>query len=270
MRFENAVRFACAMAVLAGARPAPAAPEAFTVYGYEFASSANVQGQHNAYFMTKVTLYNPNSEQITVNAVLQTPTGVTRPAGQSIVLPAKSYKVYENFLQDVFGYTGGAGIGLLESTLSKGFVAVAEVYVQSANGRYSTPLTGLFTTDSVQVASNSSVSVVAGLSVTSSTRANFGCASSSPNQTVVHVLFNAFTNGVETAATSDLVIGPYGWIQQSVPIQGTDVLAFFSVTSGGGGSAEPGVSAATYCYGVSVDNTSNDGTDIVTSLVSTQ
>jgi hypothetical protein len=270
MRIKNGVKFAFAVAALAGALPVLAGerrPEALVGAGYQFASSANVQGQNGAFFKTKMTLFNPNAEQITIIAGLQTPSGLFPAAGLSIVLPANSFKEYDNFLQDVFGYTGGAGIGMLDSTLSHNFVAVAEVYVEGPNGRYSTPLTGLFTTDAVARAGSGSLSVAAGLKVTSSTRANFGCASASPEQTTVHVVFYAFTNGVRTSTTADLVLPPLSWTQQSVPIQGTDILAYFSVTGGGaGGGGSPG---GAYCYGVNVDNTSNDGTDIVAVLVPT-
>jgi hypothetical protein len=250
MRIKNGVQFAFAVAVLAGTLPALAQVAGA---GYQFASSANVQGQNGAYFKTKMTLFNPNSQQITINAGLQTPSGLS--AVHPIVLPAGNFITYENFLQDVFGYTGGAGIGLLDSTLSHNFVAVGEVYVEGPGGRYSTPITGLFTTDAVATSGSGHLSVSAGLRVTSSMRANFGCASASPAQTTVHVVFSAITSGVLTTTATDLVLGPYFWAQQPVPIQGTDIFAFFSVTAGGGG-------LGVYCYGVNVDNAANDGTSI--------
>lgn len=221
--------------------------------GYQFPSSANAHGQHDAFFKTKMTLFNPNLQQITINAALQTPSGLS--AIEPIVLPAGSARTYENFLQDVFNYTGAAGISLLETTLSHNFVAVGEVYVEGPGGRYSTPLPGLFTSDQVAVSGSGSLSVSAGLSVTANTRANFGCSNVNLTQTTVHVLFDAFTNGVLTTTTADLVLGPSSFAQQAVPIQGSEIFAFFSVTAGGG-------PFGVYCYGVNVDNTSNDGTDI--------
>ena len=267
MRIKNGVQFAFAVAALVGALPVLAGeriPEVGVCPGYQFASSANVQGQHGAYFKTKMTLFNPNAEQITIVAGLQTPSGLFPPGGLPIVLPAGSFASDENFLQDVFGYTGGAGIGLVDSTCSHNFVAVGEVYVEGPNGRYSTPIAGLHAgIDQVAMSGSGSLSVSAGLTVTSSTRANFGCSSASSEQTTVHVVFAAFTNGVMTSSTADLVLGAYSWAQQPVPIQGTDILAFFSVTAGGGGGTPGGV----FCYGVNVDNTSNDGTDIPAAFV---
>jgi hypothetical protein len=73
----------------------------------------------------------------------------------------------------------------------------------------------------------------------------------------VQVDFFGFSNGSQAASsTATVSLAPYGWAQQAVPIQGDDVFAYFKVTSGGTGGL------GVYCYGVNVNNTSNDGTSI--------
>jgi hypothetical protein len=209
---------------------------------------------NGAFYKTNMKLLNLNSQEITVSAGLMTPSGAT--AWKAIVLAANSYKTFENFLQEVFGYTGGAGIALFDSA-TQPFVAVAEVYTESSAGRYSTPLAGLNSSDAVAVSTSGATSVAAGLRVTQGTRANFGCSNLDPVPVAVRVGFSAITNGANTTMSTDLTLGPSQWLQQAVPIPGDEIFAFFSVTSGGG-------PLGVYCYGVNVDNLSNDGTIIPT------
>jgi hypothetical protein len=218
--------------------------------GYVFPSAANVAGLNGAFYKTSMNLLNLNAQEITISAGLMTPTGAT--ASKDIVLPANSYRTYDNFLQEVFGFAGGAGISLFDAT-SKPFVAVAEVYTAGVAGRYSIPLVGLNGSDAVAVSASGATSVASGLRVTAATRANFGCSNLDPVPVTVRVDFSAITNGVQANTTTDLFLGPSHWAQQAVPIPGDDIFAFFSVTSGGG-------PLGVYCYGVNVDNVSNDGT----------
>ena len=232
-------------------------PVALTGKSYVFPSSANAAGQFGAYFRTKMTLYNPGGDPITIRAFLSTPAGASQTV--SIALAANTYTRFDNFLDDKFGYTGGAGINLAESTATKSFVAIAEVFTESDAGRYSTPLTGLLADDAVVALASpiaSPVSVVAGLRVDAANRANFGCSSGSADPIRVRADFYAFRNFIRSATTSatlDLV--PLGWAQQAVPVEGDDIIAIFWVISG-----TPG--AGVYCYGVNVNNASNDGTAI--------
>lgn len=235
------------------------APRAAALVGksYVFPSAANAQGQFGAFFKTKLTIYNPGGDAITIRAFLSTPTG----ASPTVDLPlaSNSYTRWDNFLDEKFGYTGGAGINLAESTGAKTFVAVAEVYTESDAGRYSTPLTALLADDAVVELGSpvaSPVSVVAGLRVDDANRANFGCSSASASAVRIRADFYAFRNFTRSAtlsATLDLV--PLGWAQQPVPVSGDDVIAIFWIVSG-----TPG--AGVFCYGVNVNNTSNDGTAV--------
>lgn len=126
--------------------------------GYVFPSSANVQGAFGAYFRTRMVLTNSTGLPITIIAALSTPSGFS--AGRQIPLAAAQTRIQESFLADVFGFTGGGGINLIEAGVFSGapkpFVAVAEVYVDGVNGRCSTPITGLFTDDQVVTPSSRS------------------------------------------------------------------------------------------------------------------
>lgn len=214
--------------------------------GYVFPSSANVAALNGAFYKTHMTLLNPTSKDATITAGLMTPSGAT--AWKAIALAANTYTTYQNFLQEVFGYTGGAGIALFGNA-SQHFVAVGEVYTEGASGRFSTPLVGLNTSDAL---AGGVTSVVPGLRATPDTRANFGCSNLDPVPVTVHVDFSAVVNGAATTASADLALGPSQWRQQAVPVAGGEIFGFFSMTSGGG-------PRGVYCYGVNVDNVSNDG-----------
>ena len=113
---------------------------------YVFPSVANTQGLFNAFFKTKVTLYNPNMFDVVVQAQLTTTAGSLLP--QNIPLATGTFRRWDNFLQDVFGFTGGGGLIFTEAS-SHVFIAVVEVYVDGPNGRYTTPVTGLPPDDAI-------------------------------------------------------------------------------------------------------------------------
>ena len=226
---------------------------------YVFPSSANVQGV-GAYFRTRLVLTNPTGSEITVLATLSTPTGLS--ASVPIALTSFQTRVYENFLADVFGYTGGGGVNLVEQGAATGgvrkpFLAVAEVYVDAATGRYSTPVTGLSPDDMVVKPTETGFSMVTGLRADGTNRANFGCS----NADIVPVTVRAeiYTSSTpklgSPAAVEEFSLAAGGWGQKAVPVQDDLIRILYSVSSGGG---DLGV----YCYGVNVNNASNDGTSI--------
>ncbi len=212
--------------------------------GYVFPASANVLGLNGAEFRTSMKLLNLNPEEVTISAALMTPSGAE--TSRDIVLPASSYRTFDNFLHEVFGYSGGAGIRL-SGDAARPFVAVAEV----SAGAYSTQLASFGIDDAVARAESAATSVAPGLRVTSGTRANFGCSNLDPEPVTVRVDFSAMANGARTTADEELTLGPSGWVQRAVSLPGEEIFAFFSVTSGGG-------PLGVYCWGVNVDNVSND------------
>lgn len=222
---------------------------------YVFPSVANTQGLFNAFFKTKVVLYNPNSFDIVIQAQLTTTEGA--PPTQNLPLAAGGYRRWDNFLQDVFKFTGGGGLILTESS-SKVFVAVVEVYVDGPNGRYTTPVTGLLPDDAILPSSLApgAIFVAPGIQNNAGNRANFGCLSLAPIASTMRVDFHALTNGEHTVTSTTMNLQSLAWQQQAVPITGDDIIAVFGLTTD-----DPSLIA--YCYAVNVNNASNDGNSIV-------
>lgn len=230
-------------------------PNALVGGGYVFPSVANTLGLFNAFFKTKVTLYNPNTFDITVHAQLTTPTGA--PPTQNLPFAGGSLRRWDNFLQDVFGYTGGGGLILTEDT-SQPFIAVVEVYVDGPNGRFSTPVTGILTDDAIVSRADApgAIFVATGIQSDAANRANFGCLSLAPIASSVRVDFFAFIGTNLTTTSATLKLPSLSWQQQAVPIAGDDIVAIFSLTTDDS-------SLIAYCYAVNVNNASNDGNSVV-------
>ncbi len=223
--------------------------------GYAFPSAANTQGAYGAYFKTKLVLTNPTLSELTIDIYLATPAGSLRAWNTKIA--AATTLQWDNFLEGLGGYYGGAGFLLIERTQSKAFYASAEVYAENANGKFTTPLVGMSTADSVvnTAKGDTGWSMVQGLQVNSSNRANFGCANFSNYTARVQAdLYNETSSGVGNPTKRVTVDLPaWGWAQQSVPFSGEQINILFSVVSGG-------TTDWTFCYGVNVNNQSKDGT----------
>ena len=134
--------------------------------------------------------------------------------------------------------------------------AQVEVYVNGPNGRYSTPLTALSADDKVVYTGEAGKSIVFGLHADSDNRVNMGCSNLATVPANVRVDITAITGGVRTTSVVSLALGATSWTQVSPPIAGDQIFAEFHVTAGGS-SVFP-----VYCYGVNVNNASNDGTSI--------
>lgn len=230
-------------------------PNALVGSSYVFPSVANTQGLFSAFFKTKVTLYNPNTFDIVVQ--VQLTTGAGAPPTQNLPLAAGAFRRWDNFLQDEFSFTGGAGLVFTESS-SKAFVAIVEVYVDGPNGRYTTPVTGLLPDDAILPSSLApgAIWVAPGIQNNAGNRANFGCLSLAPVASSVQVHFFAFTNGERTDTSVILNLQSLAWQQMAVPVTGDDIIAVFGLTTN-----DPSLIA--YCYAVNVNNASNDGNSIV-------
>lgn len=230
-------------------------PNALVGSGYVFPSVANTLGLFDAFFKTKVTLYNPNTFDITLHATLTTTAGAA--PTRNLPLAAGSLRRWDNFLLDVFTFTGGGGLVLTEDT-SKPFIAVVEVYVDGPNGRFSTPVTGILADDAIVSPADApgAIFAVAGIQNNAGNRANFGCLSLAPVASSVKVDFFAFIGTDLTTTSTTLNLQAVSWQQQAVPIPGDDIVALFSLTTNDS-------SLIAYCYAVNVNNTSNDGNSVV-------
>jgi hypothetical protein len=219
-------------------------------WAYVFSTSANAQGRLGEFFKTRMVITNPDRVPLSVHATLFPAGGGPTPPTAVIALQPYETKVFENFLADVFGYTGGAGIGLSSFDGNGKMIVTAEVYVEGASGRYSTPLTGLTGAD--RISASGLDSFVVGLRADSSNRANFGCSNAGSAEGTVRADFYGPANP-DVPYSVDLVLPAYGWTQQAVPVQGSPIrIVFRAVTSLWQG-------AGPLCYGVNVNNDSGDG-----------
>lgn len=229
-------------------------PQGLVAAGYVFPSAANTQGSFGAYFKTRLVLTNPASSPISIIASLSTGTG----SGgiKTITLGPGETSVYGNFLQDVFGYAGGGGFSLAESTNSMPFYAVSEVYAENASGRFSTSLLRMSADDRVVnlAMRETGYSTSTGLVVDGSNRANFGCANMDGTPVAVRAdIYNETSTGIGNPTTTvTLNLLANGWEQQSVAVSGQRIKILFWQLSAGG-------LYGSYCYGVNVNNQSGDG-----------
>ena len=241
-------------ASLVASEPPARSPQGLVAASYFFSSAANAQGAFGAFYRTRLVLTNPNASAISIVASLSTLSG----SGglQTIALAAGETRIYGNFLQDVFAYTGGGGFSLAESTSSRPFYATGEVYADAGSGRYSTALVAMSADDRVVNLANleTGFSMSTGLVVDGSNRVNFGCANMDGTPVAVRAdIYNESSPVDNPAAKVTLSLKANGWEQQSVAVQGQKVrILFWQLSSGG--------LYGSYCYGVNVNNLSNDGT----------
>ncbi len=206
---------------------------------------ANLPGLFGAVWRTKVSLLNPAAFPYSIQATLFDKTG--KVGDVTIDMSAGQTRNYDNFLADIFSYSGAGTVKFDSQNLPGGsdnnqFVVDAQVYTDSVNGRYNTSVpSNIFT-------ASGSDAYSPGISVSSGSRTNIGCFndSSSANQ-VLAELYDS-SNALIVTLVIDLVA--QGWNQTSVP----------NLVSGGHVKFRP--AQAAYCYAVVVDNTSNDGSFI--------
>jgi hypothetical protein len=214
-------------------------------------AAANNPGQFGAFFKTKVSIVNVTNRTYTIFATLYRSVGGT--IVQQITMGSRQARNYDNFLQDVFSYSGSGGVVLDAffeppggSELNE-FALFAEVYTDSVNGRYKTvvdiphPSDGLSLTDP---------SITPGIFVDASSRTNIGCLNTSTTQAIVNVDLYSSTGSLLT--TYFLTVPASGWAQVGV----------IQAVSGGylAWRLQSGVSPD--CFAVVVDNQSNDGSFI--------
>jgi len=198
---------------------------------------ANNAGRAGVQFQTYVAILNPTSSAFAVQATLHTNTGAQHEA--TINLAAGQQQTYQNFLDDVFHYTGSGAVTFRSPDAADRFVVNAEVY--TANGeRYGTAIPAL------EFAGTASPSFVPGIEVGEETRTNVGCFNQSALANNVTVTYYDAT-GQQVLGTATLPLPASGWSQTNVT----------AIVSGGYVRFEPEDTAV--CYAVVLDNETNDG-----------
>ena len=215
-------------------------------------TAANNAGLFGAVFKTRVSIVNVTPRTYTINATLYRSGSGT--IVRQITMGSRQARNYDNFLQDVFSYSGAAGVELdAVAAPSAGgsdlnqFAVFAEVYNDGANGVYKTvvniadPADGLSLTDP---------SITPGIFVDGSARTNVGCLNTATTQAIVNVDVYSSSGGLLT--THFLTVPAGGWAQNGI-LQ--DVTGGYLIWR-----LQFGVSPS--CFAVVVDNQTNDGSFI--------
>jgi hypothetical protein len=229
--------FLVAFNVLAAGLKGPKKSYSFASNFAVVPSMANVPGPFGAVWKTKVELFNPTASDYSVQATLYGKTGQLQQ--KTIDLSTGQLKSYQNFLSDVFNFGGAGAVKFDSGSDQNQFVLNAEVYTDTANGRYITPVPGL-----VFDASNA-VSYSLGITVDSNNRTNIGAFNYSSSTNIVTA--ELYDSSGAPITTLTLTLAPNAWNQVAVP---NNVF---------GGFVEFTPTLPAFCYAVVVNNTSNDG-----------
>jgi hypothetical protein len=205
-------------------------------------TSANANGQFGAVYKTKVSIFNAANATYNIRVGLSVGGGEIAHAFISIA-PGQTL-TSNNFLSDIFGYSGGGAIDLDSGNTDYRFVVNSQVYVDTVNGRYTTAVQ--FADDLGDI-TPSRPGYVVGVSVNSVRRTNIGCASNSQfDQTITFQAFDP--NNFAVGNPFSFNLAAFGWAQYGVNLSLTNGGIYVTATQNA------------VCYAVEVDNTSNDGT----------
>jgi hypothetical protein len=206
----------------------------------------NAPGALGGVFKTKVVVFNPTIFSFPVEVSLYGTSGFV--SKTTIDLAAGQVRNYENFLAEVFSYSGAGTVNFDSLSLAGGnpslkFLVSAEVYMDSDKGRFKTVVSTGAPLDPV---SSTASAYSLGVTVDAETRTNIGCFKTSFSTTVISAEVYDATNRLVT--TVALTVAGGSWTQVSLP------------NAVSGGYIRWRAASAAYCYAVVVNNTSNDGT----------
>ena len=204
-------------------------------------TSAFVNGQFGAVFQTRISIANVTGFSYSIRAGFSTQAGEV--AVQTFTILPFETLTFDNFLSDVFHFSGAGAIDFDSGNTDYRFIVNAQVYVDGPYGRFSTAVQSA---DEAGTIIAGRPGYVVGLSVNSFDRTNLGCASDSGSaQTITAQVYSAAN---DLLGTLSFTMNPFGWNQVPVDIGVTNGTMVVSSTQ------------RAVCYGVVVDNTSNDGT----------
>ncbi len=212
--------------------------------------AANAPGRFGTHFKTRVVIFNPTLHDYDITTYLFSQNGRVGSA-KKFAIKSGQYRIFDNFLEQVFDHTGSGAIYLISSDDRDSpyeFVVWADVYTDSPSGRFSTTVVngiGPLTSDEEGTHFNP------GISVNSSRRTNIGVFNIKNERSEVEAwVFDAHGTRLQTI-TFDLK--PQSWQQKSIrtPVDN----GFIQWEANG-----PAESDYHFFYAVEVDNGSNDGT----------
>ena len=214
-------------------------------------TAANNRGLFGAVFKTNVSIVNVTSRSYTIDATLYRSGGGT--IVRQISMGPGQARNYDDFLQDVFSYSGPGGIELDAQITPPGgsdlnqFAVFAEVYTDTPNGRYKTVVNAVDPSDGMSLTDSS---ITPAISVDGNSRTNIGCLNTRTIQAVVNV--DVYNSNGSLLTTYFLTAPLTGWAQTGVLQAVTGGYLVWRLQSG----------VSPYCFAVVVDNTSNDGSMI--------
>jgi hypothetical protein len=204
-------------------------------------AAANVQGQFGAYFKTKTALLNPTFGTAFVTATLYTPSG--RGGTATFTVSPGQVRVFENTLSDLFGYTGGGAVRF--DAGSTKLIGQNEVFVDGANGRYSTVTPVYIILDFV---GSTYKDATVGVNVNATFRTNIACMNDN-SSSAIGTADVYDSSGAHIAPTVTISLPAFSWVQVPFTVPVTNGAIVW-------GATQPFV----FCYASVVHNVSNDGT----------
>ena len=206
--------------------------------------AANSPGRFGAHFKTRVVILNPTERDYVITARLYNRSGQAR--RRDISMDAREYRVWDNFLEDVFDFSGSGGIWLTAPDPDDRFYVTAEVYTDSPNGRFSTTVVnGIYPLFSEGYELNFNV----GINVNASRRTNIGVLNWGTEPSSIEARVRDGDGTLVQTIRFDLA--PEAWQQKSISAPVDDGFVVWEAK---------GESDSHYFYAVEVDNRSNDGT----------
>lgn len=209
---------------------------------------ANTPGALGGIFKTKVVVFNPTDFAYPIEVSLYSTNGKVT---QTVInMAAGQIRNYENFLEEVFNYQGAGtvnfdSLSLPGGTLGFRFLVSSEVYMDSEKGRFTTVVT---TGPPLDPVTPGAKAYSVGITVNSTTRTNLGCFNTSFSTNLIDI--EVYDSANKLVNTLHLTVPGASWTQVPLP----------TAVSGGYVLWKP-LSPA-YCYAVTVNNISNDGTFI--------
>ena len=203
---------------------------------------------HVKSFRTRVVIANLTSHEYSITATLYGPNGLV--SREIISMPASHYRGWDNFLRRVFDYTGNGSVVLQSESDSEAgdasesrykFYLTAEVYSDSGDGRFSTPVVNGI----APMVDEGDRAYNFGITVNEDQRANIGAFNPSDEPVSVQAEVSDESGPVETV---DFEMAPYSWQQK--PVSAAVDFGWIEWKTSGG----------TYLWAVTVDNRTNDGT----------
>ena len=207
-------------------------------------AAANNPGRFGSHFKTRVVIFNPTSHDYAITARLYGRNGLI--SRKAIAIDSDEYRVWDNFLGQVFEYAGPGAVWLRASGEDDQFYMTAEVYTDSPNGRFSTTVvSGIYPT----VVNGIEPDFNVGISVNQNRRTNIGVWNREPKPSSVHAkVFDAYGMLLQTIGFE---LKDEAWHQEDIDVPVDNGLVIWEIN---------GESRTHYFYAVEVDNESNDGT----------